>query len=126
MEDAAMIEKAPQEGVYVYGLFIENAMWNNQARCIDEAALGVMSYAMPVLHFLPTVKASAAAEDFSYKCPVYKTNERAGVLSTTGKSTNYILSVDLPCTDDKDDDTKEQLRDKWMLRGVAMVTMLNE
>ncbi len=41
------------------------------------------------------------------RCPLYKTNLRAGSLSTTGQSTNYILSVvklknlkDLPCSTD--------------------------
>ena len=33
------------------------------------------------------------ATPFSVQCPLYKTNIRAGILNTTGQSTNYILHV---------------------------------
>ena len=137
--------------MYIYGLFMENASWSCQQKCVVEANLGEMSCMMPIIHFQPYYKAPVKdlkksrqviddEQDF-YKCPVYKTNERAGVLSTTGKSTNFILTVDLPCVP-QDDGIKQldkhsqsvfssslvqqNTRDFWMLRGVAMVTMLNE
>ena len=51
-----------------------------------------MFYSMPVIHFNP-VKENLLLKASDYKCPVYKTSVRAGVLSTTGQSTNYILDV---------------------------------
>lgn len=58
--------------------------------------------------------------DRMYRCPVYKTSVRAGTLSTTGQSTNYILAIDLPMGG------APGLQDHWSLRGTAMLTMLND
>jgi hypothetical protein len=71
--------------------------------------------AMPVIHFVPVQNYLPPKEN--YECPLYKTNIRAGILSTTGQSTNYILNVSLPT----DKDPKF-----WVLQGTAMVTMLND
>jgi dynein heavy chain len=71
--------------------------------------------AMPVIHFVPVQNYVPPKEN--YECPLYKTNIRAGILSTTGQSTNYILNVSLPT----DKDPKF-----WVLQGTAMVTMLND
>ena len=54
-----------------------------------------------------------------YKCPVYKTSVRAGTLSTTGQSTNFILAIDMPME-------KPGIQEHWSLRGTAMLTMLND
>jgi len=55
-----------------------------------------------------------------YLCPVYKTSSRAGALSTTGQSTNYILSVSLPIN------PAEYSAEHWTLRGTALLTMLDD
>jgi dynein heavy chain len=56
---------------------------------------------MPIVQFIPIKNSDKKApEKYEiYECPVYKTSVRAGVLSTTGQSTNFVLSVDVPSID---------------------------
>ncbi len=69
-----------------------------------------MYSSMPVILFKPIENYTQNQED--YQCPIYKTSVRAGVLSTTGQSTNYILAVDLP--------TRET-PSYWTLKGAALL-----
>jgi dynein heavy chain len=49
---------------------------------------------MPIIHFKPMEDYRPDSDE--YQAPLYKTSKRAGVLSTTGQSTNYILNVAIP------------------------------
>jgi dynein heavy chain len=74
-----------------------------------------MFSAVPIIHFMP-VK-DYKRNELEYATPIYKTSTRAGVLSTTGISTNFIVTVDLPT------DVDPSL---WTLKGTALLCQLND
>ena len=51
---------------------------------------------MPSIWLIPSPNLPEPDPNKCYVCPVYKTTARRGTLSTTGHSTNYVLSVHLP------------------------------
>ena len=68
----------------------------------------------PVINFIPTE--NFVADEREYSMPVYKTPVRAGTLSTTGHSTNFIIAVE--CSSKK----KPEF---WILNGAAFTCALN-
>lgn len=90
------ITVAPADGCYVYGLFIDGARWDEDKRCLNEALPNILFYKMPYIWLLPTEDKKDYPLDKYYNCPCYKTSIRRGTLSTTGHSTNYVLSIQLP------------------------------
>lgn len=64
------------------------------ARAIAEPRPKELFAAMPVVWLRPAANRPPPAG--RYACPVYKTLARAGTLSTTGHSTNFVLMMDVP------------------------------
>ncbi|KAL0028415.1 hypothetical protein WJX77_005025 [Trebouxia sp. C0004] len=114
LKEPAEIVDAPEDGILINGLWLEGAQWQNG--CLTESSPDVMYSPLPVIHFTPVQ--DYVAPDTGYDCPLYKTSARAGALSTTGQSTNFVLCVSLPIREGTD-------RDHWILQGVALLCMLN-
>merc|ERR1712096_456984 len=76
---------APEDGAYVNGLFIEGCGWDFNIKQMIESNPRELYVSMPVIHLLPA-NTKDINHGHSYLCPVYKTSERRGMLSTTGHS----------------------------------------
>ena len=112
-ETQQIVAPAP-EGVYVYGLFVEGCRFDMQKGLLEESEPGVMSTIAPIINFVPTENYVPDERDFSM--PVYKTPVRAGTLSTTGHSTNFIIAIE--CQSKKKPDF-------WVLNGAAFTCAVN-
>ncbi|XP_026726846.1 dynein heavy chain 7, axonemal [Trichoplusia ni] len=108
------IEEPPDEGVYIRGLYMEGARWNMDDMMVDESIPKILYDDFPPVWLIPLKRDDLPTDEF-YNCPLYKTGDRRGVLSTTGHSTNYILFMRLP---------SQKSPEHWIMRGVALLTQL--
>ncbi|OHT02341.1 Dynein heavy chain family protein [Tritrichomonas foetus] len=109
------IKTRPEEGVLIRGLFIEGASWDNERGVLADPRPKELFQEMPPILLKP-IGSRKVPETGVYNCPVYKIGTRKGVLSTTGHSTNYVLTVELPT---------DKPQSYWIKRGVAMICSLS-
>lgn len=114
--DHSQYKTPPEDGIYVYGLFLEGCGWDPSIKKLRESAPKVLFDPAPVFWLRPML-----VQDFCtfqhYSCPIYRTGDRRGVLATTGHSTNFLMMIRLPT------DLPEY---HWTMRGVCLLCSLAE
>lgn len=106
---------SPEWGVYVQGLFMDGGRWDHSTHVITEQYAKILNDNMPVIWLYPELK-NEFQEGTRYRCPLYKTLERKGVLATTGHSSNFVLAFYLP---------SDKPSAHWIKRSVALLLQLD-
>ncbi|XP_067444208.1 dynein axonemal heavy chain 1 isoform X2 [Thunnus thynnus] len=115
VKSASEITEKPNMGCYIHGLFLEGARWDNEAGQLTESRSKELYTEMAVIWLIPKPDRKPPTSGV-YVCPIYKTLTRAGTLSTTGHSTNYVIAVELPT---------DHSQGRWIKQGVALICALD-
>lgn len=105
----------PEDGVLIHGLFMDAFRWDDENKRVTESNIGEMNPALPMLHMLP--RRGFKPDPSHYISSLYRTAARAGTLSTTGMSTNFVVTVNLP---------SEEEQDHWIRKGSALICQLTD
>jgi dynein heavy chain len=109
-ETMEQIMRPPEDGVYIYGMFFDGADWDKTTMTMTDPNVGTSYAPVPVIHLLPSPHYKPPPED--YICPVYRTQIRAGILASTGLSTNFVVAVHLKV---------QEPPEFWTMRGAAVL-----
>ncbi|KAI9224756.1 dynein heavy chain and region D6 of dynein motor-domain-containing protein [Blastocladiella britannica] len=124
--DQEFCHTKPDDGVFVNGIYMEGARIDPESGVLTESLPKVLFSSLPTLWLKPIKTADIPAKIAQpgdakplevYRCPLYKTSARRGILSTTGHSTNFVMGLRLPSV----------VNEKhWVLRGCAGLLSLDD
>lgn len=113
MTSASEVKEKPETGVNIHGLFIQGARWDEKKKMVDDSVIGKPIVEFPIIWLEPILEEELKI-DKAFHAPLYKTSVRAGELSTTGHSTNFVMYLHVACEKDAD---------YWVRRGAALLCM---
>uniref|UniRef100_A0A8C1CWI6 Uncharacterized protein n=1 Tax=Cyprinus carpio carpio TaxID=630221 RepID=A0A8C1CWI6_CYPCA len=89
------LTERPDIGCFIHSLYLEGARWDAETGKLAESRLKELYTEMAVIWMVP-IPNRKTPKSGNYTFPIYKTLTRAGTLSTTGHTTNYVIAVELP------------------------------
>jgi len=116
LDDGSITPIALDDGLCIYGLFIEGARYEPSTRLLCESEPNAIFTELPTIRLQPML-GTQLPKTSSYGCPLYKVSSRNGILSTTGHSTNFVMCLQLP---------SNQPEAHWVRRGVAALMALDD
>jgi len=102
-KEVEALRDAPNEGVYVYGLYLDGCAWSGKENRLVDSEPKKLFHALPVL-FVTGVQQKDVKKDGIYDCPTYRVKKRTGL--------NFITTFQLRTEDPKQ---------KWIMRGVGLL-----
>jgi len=93
------VTEKPEDGCFCWGMYMEGARWNSTTHLLDDSNPKTLFTEVPLVWFVPK-RNRKVPETGIYMCPIYKVLSRAGTLSTTGHSTNFVIWMELPISSD--------------------------
>eukprot|EP00960_Hanusia_phi_P026860 746504-Hanusia_phi.AAC.16 len=113
--DNSEIKDQVEDGAIVWGLFLEGARWSIDEHSLIESRPKELFTPYVPVWLAPVQNRPPRDPATTLMCPCYKVLTRKGVLSTTGHSTNFVVTFEVPTN------MKPQ---HWIKRGVALFLAL--
>jgi len=102
------ITEGPKEGVYMSGIYLEGAKWDNERGSLTEPNVMELSSPMPIIYFKPIEGKKKGLKNV-YSCPLYMYPIRTG----SRERPSFVLNVDL--------ESGDVVPEHWVKRGVALL-----
>jgi len=110
----------PEIGSYTRGMFMQGARWDDDNDVVADSYPKVLLVVCPYIWLKPClIEEDQQNYKLMYACPVYKTSDRKGVMSTSGHSSNFIMYMYLKIS-------PQHSERFWTKRGVAMISQTDD